>query len=240
MGDDPTALDVRSKMIGILLRAARLKAGKTMKESAEWLACSPHMLSQYEYGRRAISLPELELLASLYNLPVDRLWREDSTVLEDEGGKPAAGKIITLRQKVIGVLVRQARREAGKTQRQCADALGVSTDTISKYEYGKKPIPFPQLEALASYLDLPLSELLDRELPTSRIVISTKAGELMSPEDAWDRLPPRLQDFIRNPESWLYLEIALGLYELPHESLQRLAEAMLSAKETEGHTKERL
>jgi hypothetical protein len=78
-------------------------------------------------------------------------------------------------------------------------------------------------------LDLPLSELLDKELSTSRVAISARGGELLSADNAWERLPLRVQDFIRNPEALPYLDTALRLYELPHDSLKRLGEAVLSA-----------
>lgn len=229
MVKDTKALDVRTKMIGVLLRAARLKARRTLKECADQLGCTPHIVSQYEYGRRGISLPELELLAALFDLPVNHLWEEELAVFEEEAGKPLAQKLIPLRQKVIGILLRQARMKAGKTQSQCARLLGVSTDTMSKYEHGRKPIPFAQLELMSSYLDLPLPELLDKELSTSRVAIPARGGQLLSADNAWERLPLRVQDFIRNPEALPYLDTALRLYELPHDSLKGLGEAMLSA-----------
>lgn len=228
MVKDTKALDVRTKMIGVLLQAARLKARRTLKECANQLGCTPHMVSQYEYGRRGISLPELELLAALFDLPVNHLWEEELAVFE-EAGKPLAQKLIPLRQNVIGILLRQARMKAGKTQSQCASVLGVSTDTMSKYEHGRKPVPFAQLELMSSYLDLPLPELLDKELSTSRVAIPARGGELLSADNAWERLPLRVQDFIRNPEALPYLDTALRLYELPHDSLKRLGEAVLSA-----------
>jgi hypothetical protein len=100
---------------------------------------------------------------------------------------------------------------------------------MSKYEHGRKPVPFAQLELMSPYLDLPLSELLDKELSTSRVAISARGGELLSADNAWERLPLRVQDFIRNPEALPYLGTALTLYELPHDSLKRLGEAVLSA-----------
>lgn len=231
MGHDTRTLEVRSKMIGVLLRGARLKAGKTLKDCAELLGCSPHTISQYEYGRSGISIPELELLATFFDIPVSYFWEEESTVSEESAHLPPAERLIALRQKMIGVLLRQARMEAGKTQKECAEALGVSTNTISKYEYGRKPIPFPQLELLVSLLEIPLSHFLDQELLTSRVSISRSSGELLSIEDAWASLPAEVQQFIRHPDSLPYLQVALGLYGLPKDSLKHLADTILSMEE---------
>ncbi len=227
-------LDVRSKQIGVLIRAARLRARRSVKECAEWLGCSPHTMAQYEYGRRAISLPEIELLASFFDSPVNQLWDDDPAVLEQPVEKPPLKKLIPLRQKEIGVLLRQARTQSGKTQRQCADLLGVSTDTISKYEYGTKAVPFCHLELLASFLEVSLVEFLDRQLLTSCISISRDGRHVLPSRDTTAGLPPEIEKFVRSPESLPYLEMALRLYELPHESLRKLAEAMLSAEENSG------
>jgi transcriptional regulator with XRE-family HTH domain len=228
---DTKTLDVRSKMIGVLLRSARLNAGKTLKDCAELLDCSPHTISQYEYGRSGISLPELELLANLFGVPVAYFWEEESVALDKGLDLPPAGKLIPLRQKMIGVLLRQARLEAGKTQKECAETLGVSTDTISKYEYGRKPIPLAQFELLASFLGVPLFHFLDRDLVSSRLSIPRRGGELLSPTEAWASLPPEVQEFIRIPDSLPYLQMALRLRELPRDSLKDVAETILSVEE---------
>jgi len=228
------ALDVRSKMIGVLLRAARLRAGKSMTQCADWLGCSPHIISQYEYGRRAISLPELELLAGLFAVPVNHLWDEDLATIEEPCQRPPAEKLLGLRHKEIGVLLRQGRTSAGKTQTECAKLLGVSTETTSKYEYGQKPVPFADLEVLAKTFDIPLSEFLDQSLPADQVPILPSHGELLSPEEGWSRLPAQIRDFIRSPDSLPFLQMALSLYRMPKDSLTDLAEAMLSAQDWAG------
>jgi|GEM_PF-4832965 len=57
------AMALRSKITGVLLKNARTRAGKSQKDCAKILGCSPRTISDYEYGRRDISLPELEALA---------------------------------------------------------------------------------------------------------------------------------------------------------------------------------
>lgn len=224
-------IPLRQKMIGVLLRGARQKAGKTLKDCAGLLGCSSYMISQYEYGHKGIPVPELELLAGFFDVPVAYFWEEDSTILEEGIDLPPSEQLIPIRQKMIGVLLRQARLEAGKTQQECAEALGVSTDTMSKYEYGKKPIPFSELELLSSLLEVPLSHFLDSELATSDIASAKSQAELLSLEDAWASLPREIQKFIRTPDSLPYLQMALKLYELPRESLEDLAKAILPTQE---------
>jgi transcriptional regulator with XRE-family HTH domain len=226
------ALDVREKMIGVLLRAARLRAGKTAKQCAEWLGCSSHMISQYEYGRRPVSLPELELLAQLFRVPVRYLWDDEVAVVDEPSAKAPGQNALRLRNKEIGVLLRQARSSAGKTQKQCAEIVGTSTDTVSKYEHGTKAMPFTHLELLADFLGVPVSSFRDRELPAEG------SPDLLPADEVWANLPPEIKRFISDEDSLPYLEMALRLSELPTESLRHLAEAMLSAEDWSGRTTE--
>ena len=64
---------------------------------------------------------------------------------------------LTLRNRIIGLLLRDARERADKTKRECATALGVSTSTVTAYEEGRKSISLPELEILAYITDTPTS-----------------------------------------------------------------------------------
>jgi transcriptional regulator with XRE-family HTH domain len=62
-----------------------------------------------------------------------------------------------IKRKLQGVLLRQARELAGKTQKECAALLGVSPRSFSKYERGMKEIPGSELQVLASHLGVDVS-----------------------------------------------------------------------------------
>jgi len=215
------AMAVRSKIIGVLLRSARIKAGKSRKDCAAALGCSPDTISQFEYGRKAIALPQLEVLAYFFGLPITYFWDKDAVLEEEEMDRPV-DKIMTIRRKIVGVLLRQARLGAGKSQNQCAEALSCSAERISQYERGQRDIPLPELEALADFLNVPITYFLDeqttplgREAPKGRDV-ETFAG-----------LPPDVGDFISNPTNVLYIRIAMKLSTLSVGVLRQIAETLL-------------
>lgn len=62
--------------------------------------------------------------------------------------------------KQIGEVIRQARKNKGKTQRQLGAVLGVATLTIWRYENGFDVIPFANRAKMSSMLNIPISELL--------------------------------------------------------------------------------
>jgi transcriptional regulator with XRE-family HTH domain len=70
---------------------------------------------------------------------------------------------LALRNRILGLLLRNARERAERTKRECAAALGVSTGTITAYEEGRKPISLPELEVLSYVLDTPVSHFWERE-----------------------------------------------------------------------------
>jgi transcriptional regulator with XRE-family HTH domain len=63
---------------------------------------------------------------------------------------------ITLRAKKLGILIKDARSIAGKTLKECGEAVGVSGSTISSYERGNSSPSLPELEMLSYFLGVPI------------------------------------------------------------------------------------
>lgn len=210
---------VRQKIVGVLIRKARLEAGKSLKETSAVLGCSPDRLSQYEAGEKAPSLPEVEMLARFFSVMLEDLL--DETRQQEEPPPPPV-EVIDLRHKIIGVQLRQARQAAGLTQKQLAETVNCSPGRLSQYERGQRPIPIPELEVLAEVLDLRLSEVVDTDLgpdsPKARVQRNMELLGVM-PEDT--------QDFVLNPVNALYVEMAMKVSTLPVHTLRQIAEGLL-------------
>ncbi len=212
---------IRSKIIGILLRNARIRAGKSRQDCAVVLGCSADTISQFEYGRKDIALPQLEIMAYFFGLPITYFWDKDAIPEEEEMDQPV-DQIMMIRRKIIGVLLRQARLDAGKTQKQCAEALSCSAERISQYERGQRDIPLPELEALADFLEVPITHFLDEQTaPLSREAPKGTGVETFA------ELPPDVRDFVLNPTNALYIRIAMKLSTLSVDVLRQIAETLL-------------
>lgn len=212
---------LRNKILGVLIRDARHAEGKTQEECATFLGMSASRLSDIEYGERAISLPELESLAFYLGLPVDHFFKDQ---LLDQERQPELDleKLLALRHRIVGALLRQARLAAGKTQQECADLIGVSDSTISAYEYGQSPISLAELESLATFLGVPLKNFVDHEHnPMSRITpTSDELGNL-------SHFSPEVQAFLMEPLNADYVQTALSLSKIPTDQLRNIAETLL-------------
>lgn len=62
---------MKYKEIGYRITLAREEAGLNQKELAEMLGISQASLSNYENGKRRVYLPQLEIIASVLNKPLD-------------------------------------------------------------------------------------------------------------------------------------------------------------------------
>jgi len=214
-------LTFRDRIIGVLLRDARQRAGRTKAECADTLDVSSDTIEAYEEGRIPISLPELEVLGYFLDTPIDRFWEREPK-LEPEGDHRDFQMLLGLRHRIVGVLLRQARLEADVTQEKLAEVLDCPSSRISEYEHGTKPIPVSELELLANYLKLPVEHFVDGEGGT--------VGDWHR-QQALDRrfheLPEDVQEFVAKPVNIKYLEVAMRLSQMPASKLRAIAEGLL-------------
>ncbi len=217
---DPHSLALRAKMLGAMVREARELAGKSMREAAERIGVSTSTYSSYEHGRKAISLPELEVLALDFGVPLERFWSAQPEDLQPKADFDPKTMIL-LRQKMIGAQLRAHRQADNRTLVDIGKATDISPSRISAYERGERPLPLPELQELAEALGRPLEDYLDEEGPVGEWQAEQKVSEKLS------QLPDDLVDFLMQPESETYLRLARDLGKLGSERLRSVAQALL-------------
>lgn len=213
-------LAIRNRIIGILLRDARIRAGRDKRECAALLGVSTSTITAYEEGRKPISLPELEVLAFFLDVPVNHFWKHDPQLLSEQSPPPIQ-EILALRHRIIGALLQKARQESGKSRKDLAKLLGCPVSRITAYEYGERPIPLTELEVLANALNRPLEYFLDQAGPIGEWEEEQRALR------AFRELPPEIREFVSKPINRSYIEIAMKLAEMPASALRQIAEGLL-------------
>jgi transcriptional regulator with XRE-family HTH domain len=222
MSELDTALDVRAKMLGVLLKDARLYAGRTVKECAEALGLSTSILHAYESGEKSPSLPELEILAFFLEVPLTHFW--GNTVLTEKQARETQlppPTVMELRDRLIGAKLRQARVHARLKIKDFAAELGISTGLLSAFEFGQKSVPLPELEVMVSRLGLSLEDLLENQ---------GQLGEWESAQRLFERfkqLSPDLREFVTQPVNESYLRLAQRLSKMPADQLRSIAAGLL-------------
>lgn len=216
------AATIRSKMLGVLIRDARLAAGRTPADCAEALGIPEAQFMAYERGIQPISLPELEVLAVMFRVPLAHFWEEH--LLTEDQPEPALWRdALPVRHRMIGVQLRQARLERGLTIEACANALNTTPARIKAFESGREPVPLPELETLMEFLGLSLESLVTETGPISEQL------KLLQDYEAFARLPQEVRDLVLESAAQGYLHLARRLSELPPEVLRTLGEAFLDA-----------
>lgn len=207
------------RTVAELLRRARLGAGVEVEECAGLLGVSPEEYLAYESGAKDISLPQLELLSRHFDVPVTYFWHEPQAEHQEVASLPPQ-MFLAVRRRMIGVLLRQARLAASQSLSECARVLGVDSETIASYEYGKEDIPFSHLRRLADFLHVPLTYFTDESLLSH----SEKERQML---ELLEQMPADVREFVLKPANVLYLRLAMLLSELSVDTLRRLGEGLL-------------
>lgn len=71
---------------------------------------------------------------------------------------------VSVRSRKLGVLIRDARMAARKTNKECAQAMGVTSGILRAYEEGRRSPSLPELELLAFFLDVPMRQFWSKEV----------------------------------------------------------------------------
>ena len=220
-GADSEKMVTHQQALGALMQTVRAQTGKSKRNCAEAMGISVATYTAYEEGRRDITLPELELFANVCNTAARRLLETPETPISEAPYVPP-DKLVPLRQRIIGASLRQVRQEKGKTLKDLAQHMGVSSRRVADYELGRLPIPLTRLQAAAEVLNIPISYFINEGFG-----LIGEQELLHSQFDKFSELPEELRRFVANPTNVSYLRVAQRLADLTTEQLRNLAAAIL-------------
>lgn len=219
--DYAASYNLRSKMLGVLIRDARLNAARTLEDCARLLGITPQTVEAWEYGDGVPTLPQLELLAYYLDVPVSHFWSQ-KTIDQDKSEKVTAqAEYMTLRNRMIGALLRQAREAAELSPEEVASTAHITLDAYQRYEVGEIPIPMSELTVLSGIVKKNMDYFLES---------SSYVGELLRIRQEWQHfieLEPDVREFAANPLNIGFIKIAMTFSQMNVEQLRKAAEGML-------------
>jgi transcriptional regulator with XRE-family HTH domain len=214
-------ITIREKKLGLLIRDARMAERRSIKECADAIGVQVGLFRSYEEGRRAPSLPELEALVFYLKLPIAQFWgketRSDSMLIESVD----TARLIKLRQRMIGALLRQERNNVNMSIRHLSTETGITQARLKTYELGERAIPVPELEAILVVMGSRIDVFFDQNGPVGQWMTSQRAMQKFL------ELPDEIQNFVCQPVNRPYLELAMKLSDLSREKLRAVAEGLL-------------
>lgn len=213
---------IRGKMIGVLLRDARLKAGRSLEDCARLLRTLPEVIEGWEYGDDIPALPQLELLAYYLDVPVSHFWGMDTLEATRDEKVSAQEEYMALRNRMIGALLRLAREDLGRSVESVAEECGLSVETITAYEMGEAPIPMHALTVLSNAVKKNIPYFLESH---------SHLGEWLALREEWQhftKLPDEIRRFAANPLNLGFIEIAILFSQMPADKLRKVGESVLN------------
>ncbi len=220
--DTKTQITIRTKKLGVLIRDARLSARRSVQDCAEALGVRKSLFRSYEEGLRSPSLPELEALVFYLDVPLDQFWSRE---IKSNAASPIKDidipKLMAIRQRKIGALLRQERMNASISIRNLATKTGIASSRIKAYELGESPVPLPELEVLVNTLGGRIESFFDRSGPIGRWMESEETVQ------EFLELPLELRQFVAAPVNRPYLERAMKLSSMSRDKLRAVAEDIL-------------
>jgi transcriptional regulator with XRE-family HTH domain len=213
---------LRARMLGVLMRDARMANGITQQETAAVLGVSEDQMRDWEYGREAPSLPQLEALAYYLDVPVSHFWSTKTISAEQEERAIPQDQYNELRDRVIGAMLTAARREAQLSQEELAKQTGLTPQQIAAYELGQKPIPFPELTSLSTAVRKPITYFLENR---------NRVGSRLALKEEYQRfteLPEEMRAFVTMPVNQAFIDLAMRLSRLKVQELREIGENILN------------
>jgi transcriptional regulator with XRE-family HTH domain len=220
---NPLTYKIRTKKLGVLIKDARLAAGKTMKDCAKIIGQSARQISNFERGEKSPSLPELEALAFYLEVPIEGFFNRE-TLLSSRAEKISEAnmkKLVSLREKIVGARLKQARLNADIPLNEFADSVKITPHRLKSYEDGNSSIPIVELEGMLKYLGIRIEQFFDAEGIIGRWAAEQRAIQ------AFMELPKETRDFVTKPVNKPYIEIAKKMSGMSVEKMRAIGEGLL-------------
>lgn len=143
------------------VNAIRRHKRRSIHDCATILGISNEHYLKFEEGLAPLSLPEIELLAVFFDVPLELFMEDSSTVLEETSlfETNTKSRFTSLRHKMIQAKLVSERKKSGSSISDVAESTQLSETALQAYENGETPVPIDQLKTLSDYYQFPFKEL---------------------------------------------------------------------------------
>lgn len=213
---------IRTKKLGLLIFDARQASGKSLSECALESGISLNRLKAIETGNESPTLPEVEIFAYLYKLPLEHFWGQKVLSESEEKNQPSKfQQLISIRNRLIGTNIKNKISERGISENDFAQKVEIPLEDFQAYQTGEIEIPVPILERIAKGLDMRIEDFFD-----THGIIGQWRKELATSQKIKE-MPVELLEFVSKPINIPFIELAIRLSELDVNRLRSVAEGLL-------------
>lgn len=175
---------------------------------------------KFEEGSAPLTLPEMELLASFFDVPFSSFFEETITEITPLSALPreTRSSYKDLRNKMIQVKLILLRDEAGISLEFLQEMTGISYEDLDSYDSGSKPIPFNHLIQICAYLGRPVDAFFSQEPDFMENPDNSEAQQKWQPEY------PEGSNPVEDP----YQQLVDALKQTSKEKQARIAKELLN------------
>jgi transcriptional regulator with XRE-family HTH domain len=155
------------------IKTIRMSLHFSIHDCAKLLGLPQGEYLAFERGEQHLSLPDLEILALYFGLPLEAFFNDkykrlyQLTLLQD-GIRP---QYQLLRQKIIRTQLVLERQSAGLTLEELEEATDIPLDVLRNYEEETVPIPIDHLQLICQHLGKHLDTFFPDELQVSESLL---------------------------------------------------------------------
>ncbi len=222
MKNNTLFVQIRNKKIGLLIADARNSVNISVEDLSNQSGIPEEKLASFEQGDTSPSLPELEVLAYIFNVPLEHFWGKQILQSTEEGDiAEKFRQLLELRNKIIGANIQVKRQENELDIATLAELSDIPEEELSTYENGEREIPIPILEILAKNLNCQIEAFFDNQGKIGKW--RKEKAEIKGLLE----LPQNFREFITKPINAPYLDLAIKLSEMDVKKLRMVAEGLL-------------
>lgn len=221
--DHDEARRLRNRLLGVLIRRRRLEAECAIADCADFMGTPPALIEAWEFGERAPSLPQVEMLSQFFNGSQAAAVGDDLTE-----AALARAEYILLRRRLIGALLRAARLSMGASADDLSQSSGLDANQLERYELGEEMLPLSDLIALAQALSADLNDFA----PQSGLARApSKAKESRAAETEGKS---EWRQFAADGENLPFIRLAMAFQHIARDDLHRIADALFAIIRANG------
>lgn len=204
----------------------------TSKDVSQLLDIPTSKLSNYEKGKYVPTLPEIESLAYIYDIPISVLFSpEELEELIREPNKQKLCELRNIRRHIISTHINIAFDNSGQSIKELAANTGLPLSRINKYLSNSTEIPFDDLLVLAKALRIDIQQLFDSQSSFGQWQMERSRQLLFS------KLPEEIKAYVVTSANSSMIAVTEKIRALDKPALRTLIDALervLLMDESEG------
>jgi transcriptional regulator with XRE-family HTH domain len=214
---------IKNRILGTLILEARNSAGLSIDQCAALLGLDAQQYTDFEAGNHSPSLPQLEILSFAFDVPLKHFWGTETLSASSRADeiKDRVPEMLMLRQKMIGLRLRQLREEAGLSLDNLAEKSGTDSGKLAAVEAGEITLPVSELEVITRAFRASLDDLTDPHGPVGNWIQAQEEFK------SFQQMPADLRAFVLRPINRSYIDLAVRLSNMQVEQLRTIAESIL-------------